>query len=187
MPGGIYEKEYKEYDTNESSISNENIIFSTGIIGLIVGYLFFNRCPARNIPNTDCIVSPADGIVTSIDSNKNKIDIFLNLQDVHCQRIPYDGVITEIFETDKTKNIITINTDIGDIIIERNAGYIAKTVITDSYIQIGNSVEKGDVFGRILLGSHTSIIIPQYLKIEVNVGDHILAGETIISNIFYGY
>ena len=82
------------------------------IIGIILiifsGYIFyFFRDPIRTIPKEDVIVSPADGIVTyvgksgppiSLEGGDNfiKISIFLNIFNVHVNRIPTTGTIKNI-------------------------------------------------------------------------------------------
>lgn len=139
-------------------------------------YLYFNRNPYREIQSG--IVSPSDGTIVNINTENNKIDISIELLDVHVQRAPISGIITDIQDfPDENKNIITITDNITlDIInVERRGGLIARTVKT--YIKNGDYVEKGQVIGRILLGSHASIY-PIYNPI-VNIGDHVLAGQTI--------
>lgn len=150
------------------------------LAGLIIGYLYFNRCPDRKISSGDNIVSPTDGTITSIQDNK--INIFIGITDVHCQRSPYDGIITQIIEPNPTTSTIYLSTSLGDIIIERSAGTLARTIRT--YYKVGDFLKKGDVFGKILLGSHCSIILPNLplnWQIKVNTGQHLTAGETIIA------
>lgn len=149
------------------------------IIPIFLGYLYFNRNPFRNIPIGDTIVSPADGTVQSIQSNR--IDIFINITDVHYQRAPFQGQITNIISPTPEYNVIELETKLGHVTIERWAGEIAKTITT--YVKIGDYVNKGDVIGRILLGSHTSITIPPFLSIKVKPYQHVIAGETIIAII----
>lgn len=152
------------------------IIISGLSIALVAFYTYFNRNAERTIPKGKNITAPADGTVTCIDDNK--IEIFIGLTDVHFQRIPYDGVIKKIKECSDI-NTTTLSTELGDILIERRSGAIARTIRT--FIKVGDKVKKGDIFGRILLGSHASITIPSQFKIKVKVGDHILAGETILA------
>lgn len=148
-----------------------------GIGIIILGYLYFNRNPSRNIPIGDNIVSPADG--TIVDIKNNNIEIFIGLLDVHFQRAPFQGQVTNIIEKIPTYNVIELSTPLGYITIERWAGEIAKTV--DTFIKPGQYVEKGDVIGRILLGSHCAVTIPQNLDIKVVKGQHVIAGETILA------
>ena len=148
------------------------------LVGIaLFGFLYFNRNPQRLIPNGDNIISPADG--TIIDINNNKIEIFLAITDVHFQRSPQSGIVTNIIDTNKEYSVIELDTSLGYITVERWAGEIARTVTT--FVNIGDYINKGDILGRILLGSHCSITIPPGLTIKVVKGQHILAGETIIA------
>lgn len=143
----------------------------------IFAYLYFNRNPERNIPIGNNIVSPADGTIVSIIGNR--IEVFLSLFDVHYQRAPFEGYITKIIEDSSSYNVIELDTPLGYITIERWAGKIARTITT--FVKVGNHVKKGEVIGRILLGSHTAVTIPPHLSIKVIEGQHVLAGETIIA------
>lgn len=143
----------------------------------IFAYIYFNRNPERNIPIGNNFVAPADGTIVSIIGNR--IEIFLSLFDVHYQRAPQEGTITNIIEDNPLYNVIELDTPLGYTTIERWAGDIARTIIT--FVKVGNHVKKGEVIGRILLGSHTAITIPPHLSIKVIEGQHILAGETMIA------
>lgn len=150
-------------------------IFIAGAL-LLSGLLYFNRNPERAIPSGDNVVSPADGTITSI--NDTKIDIFIGLSDVHYQRAPYSGIIIDS-ESTPSYNRLEIYSDIGYIIVERWGGLLARSVQT--FVTIWSEVSKGQIIGRILLGSHTSITLPQHVIISVKVGDHVIAGETILA------
>ena len=130
----------------------------------------------RVIPSGNNIVSPADGTITSIKDNK--IDIFIGLFDVHYQRSPYSGIIIESVST-PSYNRLELVSDIGIIVVERWGGLIARSVRT--FVTKWSEVSKGQIIGRILLGSHASITLPAHVIIAAKVGDHILAGETIIA------
>ena len=149
--------------------------YALGIITL--GYFFFNRNPSANIPIGDIIVSPASG--TIIDIRGNTIDIFINIWDVHFQRSPSEGIISNIISQSPMYNIIEMESQMGHVTIERSSGELAKTITT--FIKVGDYVKKGDTIGRILLGSHTSITIPPHLSIKVILGQHVSAGETILA------
>lgn len=173
----------KIYTEKISSSNYDNIlcmntstkIFISGAL-LLSGYLYFNRNPVRVIPYGETVVSPADGTITSI--NDNKIDIFIGLFDVHYQRSPYCGIIIES-ESTSSYNRLKMESDIGFIIVERWGGLLAKSVST--FVNIWSEVSKGQIIGRILLGSHASITLPQRVIISAKVGDHVIAGETIIA------
>ena len=141
------------------------VVVSTGLVAF---YIYFNRNPYREIQGG--IVSPADGTIEKIENNR--MDIFISITDVHVQRAPISGTIIDIQDyLSENKNIIVIDS----LTVERIGGMLARSVLTQ--INIGDYVEKGQIIGKILLGSHASIY-PIYNPI-VNIGDHVLAGQTI--------
>ena len=132
-------------------------------------YIYFNRNEDRKIEKG--IISPADGTVEKIENNR--IDIFIGISDVHFQRASISGIITDIQDyPEENKNLIIID---NKFTIERRGGVLARSVRTN--VKIGDYVKKGQIIGRILLGSHAAIY-PIYYP-TVKVGDHILAGQTI--------
>ena len=61
--------------------------------------LYFFRDPERQIPEGPVAVSPADGKVVEIrpaDGGGQRVSIFLNVFDVHVNRAPIGGRITDI-------------------------------------------------------------------------------------------
>ena len=75
-------------------------------------FLWFFRDPERDIPAVEgAIVSPADGKVTDVTvmqaeaQRKTRISIFLNVFNVHVNRSPIAGVITDVkYKTGKFGN-----------------------------------------------------------------------------------
>jgi len=177
------------------------------ILFLITVYIFyFFRDPMRNIPNEDFVVSPADGTVTFIgkafpplnNTNNNeclKISIFLNIFNVHVNRIPCSGVIKKInyihgkfinatldkSSTDNERNIICLKKNNNDIIyITQIAGLIARRIVCD--VRVNQEVIQGHRFGIIKFGSRVDLYLPADYKILISKGQIMVGGETIISN-----
>jgi len=179
-----------------------------GVIFLILSlyiYYFF-RDPDRYTPVEDFVISPADGIVTFVgeenppmNDNQNikyiKISIFLNIFNVHVNRIPSSGLITKIkyihgkflnasldkSSRDNERNIILLKKDNGDnIFITQIAGLIARRIVCD--IKENQNVSKGTRFGIIKFGSRVDLYLPNNYKILVSKGQIVVGGETIISN-----
>jgi phosphatidylserine decarboxylase len=83
-----------------------------GLIGLVATLwcIFFFRDPERFVPLEDnAIISPADGVVTRVEygaeapeelgygkTKFNKISIFLNVFNVHVNRVPLSGSVTKV-------------------------------------------------------------------------------------------
>jgi len=145
------------------------VILTASGIALVSFYIYFNRNPDRIIQPG--IVSPADGTIKIIDNNR--IEIFIGITDVHFQRAPASGIITDIKDyPDENKNFITMD---NGLIIERRGGILARSVRT--FVKVGDRVEKGQFIGRILLGSHCAI--SPITNPIVRVGQHVLAGQTL--------
>src|SRR5579864_958309 len=60
--------------------------------------LYFFRDPDRTVPSGPVAVSPADGKVVAVKSEpagRHRVSIFLNIFDVHVNRTPISGVISD--------------------------------------------------------------------------------------------
>jgi phosphatidylserine decarboxylase len=189
------------------------IIFIDRFIGIIFLFLStivflkaifliqFFRDPDRVIG--EGIVACADGKVREISSlnddkvgNCTKISTFMNIYNVHVNRIPFDGTVQDIIhiqgihlpafkkESEKNERVVTtIDTKIGTIKVIQIAGTIARRIVP--YIKKGDKLKKGDRIGIIRFGSRVDIYLPteKIRNIHVKVGDIIKAGETTIAEI----
>ena len=176
------------------------LISLTFFLKTIVLILFF-RDPERKIGNG--IVACADGKIREITEIEDKdigrctrISTFMNLHNVHVNRICLDGVIESIehfsgfhlpaFKKESEKNervVIILNTKIGKIKIIQIAGTIARRIVP--YIKEKDELKKGDRIGIIRLGSRVDVYLPskKIKKIFVKVGDVVKAGEDKIAEI----
>jgi len=52
----------------------------------------------------------------------------------------------------------------------------------DSYVQVGDRLSKGDIFGMIRIGSQVDVVVPwlDWMRIRVKPGDKVRAGETVL-------
>ena len=181
------------------------------LIGILLAILTlfiinFFRDPQRLIPVDDIIVSPADGTITYIgeseapkesEINKRflKISIFLNIFNVHVNRVPTYGKVKKInyisgkfisatldkSSEDNERNIIVIEKNNSDlIIVTQIAGLIARRIVCD--LQNNEELLQGDRLGIIKFGSRVDLYLPLNYKPLVVVGQTVIGGETIISN-----
>jgi phosphatidylserine decarboxylase len=176
------------------------LLFLPSVLGLVVvvwGFFlflaYFFRDPART-PG-DGIVSPADGKVLAAgpDGERTRIAVFMNVTDVHVNRVPLDGTITRIadggegfrpaFHPDAVHNVwrsYTMDTSIGDVEVVQMTGVVARRIV--SFVQEGDKVGKGDRLGMIVLGSRVDLLFPtDRAKAKVKVGDRVRAGETCVA------
>jgi len=164
-------------------------------------FLVFFRDPERNIGNG--IVAPADGKIREISKIKDddignctKISTFMNLHNVHVNRMPFDGIIKDVvhingahlpaFKKESERNervIITANTELGMIKIIQIAGTLARRIVP--YVKSGDELKKGDKIGLIRLGSRVDIYLPtkKIKSIAVKINDIVKAGADTIAEI----
>ncbi len=170
---------------------------------------YFFRNPPRVTPIREgLIVSPADGVVQSIgkvvppaelelgDAERTRISIFLNVFDVHVNRIPIAGSISKIHykpgkffnasldkaSEENEQNLIKITTpDDNTIGVVQIAGLVARRILCD--LEEGQSVKTGECFGIIRFGSRTDIYLPQEATTLVMVGQRAIGGETVLADL----
>ena len=172
-------------------------IYLPACIGIILLFcLNFFRDPERLVPmGINHIVSPADGKIISIrtqDDDYQVVSIFLNIFDVHVNRMPITGTIMDVdynkgkflmaFEhnacDENERNIITINSLIGTIRLVQIAGLIARRIIC--YANKGKEMEIGDRLGFMRFGSRIDLILPTKINLEVKLGQKVMGNTTII-------
>jgi len=182
-----------------------------GMIGLaLTGWcIYFFRNPKRVTPlGEGLIISPGDGIVTKIEKaippkelkwSKTpliRVSIFLNVFDVHVNRIPVEGVITKIHyhpgkffnaSLDKAsqhneRNSILLKTSLGqEILVVQIAGLIARRILCD--VKEGQEMNAGETFGIIRFGSRVDLYLPEGVNPQVIKGQRMIGGETIIGDL----
>lgn len=167
---------------------------------LLVFVVYFFRDPERNIPSeNNIIVAPADGRITKIvkidpdkEDSPNLISIFLSPLDVHINRSPIAGRISEVNHIKgrfvpatredaslvNEQNVITIESGPVKIIMKQIAGIVARRCVL--WKKAGETVELGERLGLIKFSSRTDLILPPEFKILVKVGDKLEGGVTII-------
>lgn len=178
---------------------------------LTVFCFFFFRNPKRVVPNDqNLITSPADGTVVAInydippqelnlgEEKRYKVSIFLSLFNVHINRLPASGKIKNIIY--QPGSFLNASLDKASVFNERNtlilevnnnpenlmafnqiAGFVARRIVCD--VHEGQEVKKGDIFGLIRFGSRCDIWLPLGAVPEVIVGQAMIAGETVISDL----
>ena len=182
-----------------------------GWVGLVLtvwcGYFF--RDPWRVTPQrAGLMVSPADGRVLSVApavppaeldmgaAAMTRIGIFLNVFDVHVNRIPVGGRVTKLSyrkgkfvnasldkaSEDNERMAIRIAPadDAGDVAVVQIAGLIARRIVCD--LREREDVIAGQRFGIIRFGSRTDIYLPAGWIPLVIAGQRVIGGETVIAD-----
>jgi len=158
--------------------------------------LYFFRDPERTIPEGPVAVSPADGKVVQVwtdDDGARRVSIFLNIFDVHVNRSPIAGKITEqeykpgrfmmahreAASLENEQNTLAIEGPDGRLVVRQIAGLIARRIVCDK--QIGDAVAKGERFGLIKFGSRTDVFLGPEWELTVAEGDRVRGGSSILA------
>ena len=182
-----------------------------GWIGFILTLwcVYFFRDPERVIPEKkNILISPADGKVLFAGPSKspenlsdhkqqdlNKISIFMNVFNVHVNRIPISGKVIWLkyvpgtflnasldkSSEDNERMIVKIEVSKGVFIyVVQIAGLIARRIKCD--LTENESVTIGQRYGIIRFGSRVDVYFPKNFNILVNKGQTSISGETILAD-----
>lgn len=181
-----------------------------GILGLIATLwcIYFFRDPDRYTPvRGGLIVSGADGVVSAVepaappaelglpDRPLTRISVFLNVFDVHVNRLPIDGTIGAVryrpgkflnaaldkASEDNERNAVRIDTPDGAVVVVQIAGLIARRI--KCWIREGEAAKAGARFGLIRFGSRVDVYLPEGVAALVAPGQRCIAGETVIADL----
>lgn len=187
--------------------------FSSGLgwFGLVLTLwcAYFFRDPVRMVPAREgLLVSPADGKVSMIvkaappaelgmgDAPLTRISIFLNVFDVHVNRVPISGTISKLHyvpgkfvnasldkaSVDNERQLVKLTMKDGrDIAFVQIAGLVARRILCT--LKEGQSVATGERFGLIRFGSRTDLYLPDGVEPLVVVGQYAIGGETIVADL----
>ena len=180
-------------------------------IGLLTAAFctYFFRDPERITPvRAGLVVSPADGLVSAVesavppaelgmgDASLTRICIFLNVFDVHINRVPADGTISALSyrkgtfvnaaldkasDENERQSVRMTTPDGRDIAFVQIAGLIARRIVCD--LVQGQAVRAGERFGLIRFGSRTDVYLPDGVAPLVVPGQRMIGGETVVADL----
>lgn len=166
---------------------------------LALFFLWFFRDPSRTVPGEPgLIVSPADGKVEELewiefpDGGKLRLTIFLNVFDVHVNRVPVGGVVTLAEHNEgqfmnamkpesaihNEQTLITIDTGAYSVSFKQIAGLLARRIVCN--LKVGDKVERGQRMGLIKFGSRVDVLMPSEVTPRVKVGDRVKGGSSVL-------
>ncbi len=181
-----------------------------GLVGVVLTLwcVYFFRDPDRVTPAREgLIVSPADGVVQLIDraappgelemgdSKRWRVCVFMNVFNVHVNRIPIAGTLSKLSyrpgkflnaSLDKASEFNerqSLSLDLGDgrdMAFVQIAGLVARRILCD--VSEGQSVKTGERFGMIRFGSRVDVYLPDGVGPLVSTGQASIAGETVIAD-----
>ena len=168
--------------------------------------VWFFRNPERKTPTGEkLVISPADGKVIIIEDIHDhelmsgplrKVSIFMNVFNVHVNRVPCAGRIETIryysgkfmsanldkASSDNERNGLIIRMDDGRAIgMIQIAGLVARRIVC--WVNEGMMLKKGERVGLIRFGSRVDVLLPSDTTLLVKPGDHVRAGETPIGGL----
>ena len=170
--------------------------------GLLLFVTWFFRDPERVIPeDPNAIVSPGDGRIVEIVPEKDpllekdgytRISIFLNVFNVHVNRVPIAGKIqayrynkgkflnasSHKASMDNEQSAILLNNGHVTILVKQIAGLIARRIVC--WAKEGDEFQRGQRYGLIRFGSRMDVFVPEGTEIKVAIGDVVSGGSSII-------
>jgi phosphatidylserine decarboxylase len=182
-----------------------------GWIGVILTLwcTYFFRDPDRLTPTrSGLVISPADGVVQLIDravpppeldmgdKEHHRVCVFMNVFNVHVNRVPMDGEITKISyrpgrffnasldkasEFNERMSLRMKTTENHDIAFVQIAGLVARRIKCD--VIEGQTVKAGERFGLIRFGSRVDVYLPEGIVPIVCVGQSTVAAETVLADV----
>lgn len=163
--------------------------------------VYFFRDPIRTSPEGErIIVCPADGKIISIGEAMEspltpagqRISIFMSPLNVHVNRAPFSG---SVINTEHRRGLfksafkpiasrvnqrveVIMDTTFGNVALHLISGYIARRIVF--HPKPGDNLSTGERIGMIRFGSRVDLFLPDNVNLNVNLGDKVIAGETII-------
>lgn len=179
-----------------------------GIAGTAASALFF-RAPRRVTPTLDgVVVAPADGLVSLIEqavpppelgldgSPRPRVSIFLSIFDVHVQRIPVGGVVTQVAyrpgkflsadldkasEVNERNSLVIVAATGEELVVTQIAGLIARRIVCE--VASGSTVVPGQTYGLIRFGSRVDTYLPAGAAVKIERGQRTIGGETVLGEL----
>ena len=165
-------------------------------------FAYFFRTPERIVnPDASLLYSPADGTVMGVteffdeeflNAKAKKVTIFLSVFNVHVNRSPAEGTIKfqrytvgeflpafnkkAAFQNERFA--MGIENDRMKILVIQIAGILARRI--DNWVNLGNHLDQGEVYGMIKFGSCTELVVPADVEILCKKGDKVKGGITVL-------
>jgi phosphatidylserine decarboxylase len=162
----------------------------------------FFRDPERVVPTGEGLaVSPADGKVVKIQEapepftgqSRLCISVFMNLFDVHVNRMPVAAKISAIAyypgkffnaSLDKASKYnercaYSIESPDGNFVMVQIAGLVAQRIVCR--VDEADELKRGERFGMIKFGSRVDLYLPDNFRPSVSIGQKVFAGQTIVA------
>ena len=182
-----------------------NPIVGVALLILSTFFLFFFRDPDRAVNAPDsAVLSPADGRVMVAGPSTGQefpadtwqqISIFLSPMDVHVNRMPTGGRVTQVKyhpgrflpayrgEAGELNEYTEVTLDHAGttIVVRQIVGILARRIVCR--VKEGDMVKAGDRFGVMKFGSRMDIFLPKGTTIHSKVGEKVIGGVTVMATL----
>lgn len=167
--------------------------------------LWFFRIPKRNFTKGDnLIVAPADGKVVVIEEvmepeffkdKRLQVSIFMSPLNVHVNRSPINGKVDYVkyhpgkylvawhpkSSTENERTTVVVSNNNVTLLMRQIAGAMARRI--KYYVKDGDPIRQNDEFGFIRFGSRVDVFFPVGTKIDVQIGQAVQGGMTVLAKI----
>ncbi|MGD2074904.1 MAG: phosphatidylserine decarboxylase [Gammaproteobacteria bacterium] len=157
-------------------------------------YLF--RDPRREIPASPlAVLSPADGVVTSIEEvsdrylGRRAILMVINMSrtGVFSTRSPVEGKVLEPRNSGDGENRphgVWLQTDEGDnLVMVMHRGPLRN--VPHCYVRVGERVGQGQRCGHVPMGGVVEVYLPPNSRVLVTPGSQLKAGSDVIATLVH--
>jgi phosphatidylserine decarboxylase len=151
------------------------------------------------------VLCPADGKVVVIEETEEpeflkdkriQVSVFMSPVNVHVNRNPISGVVKYFkyhpgkylvawhpkSSTENERTTVVTENKVGQQVLFRQiAGALARRIVW--YVKEGDKVEQGEQFGFIKFGSRVDVFLPLGSKINVEIGEVVKGGTTILAEL----
>jgi phosphatidylserine decarboxylase len=182
-----------------------NPLAGVALLILSTFFLFFFRDPDRAVNAPDsAVLSPADGRVMVAGAPTGQqfpadrwqqISIFLSPMDVHVNRMPVSGRVTQV-KYHPGRFLPAYRGDAGDlneytevtldhggttVVVRQIVGILARRIVCR--VKEGDIVKAGDRFGVMKFGSRMDIFLPKGSTLHATVGEKVVGGVTVMATL----
>jgi phosphatidylserine decarboxylase len=174
--------------------------------GLSAYMALFFRDPDRACdtapPDADVVLSPADGVVMVAgepqpgvppEGDWQQVSVFLSVVDVHVNRSPYRGEITDssyrrgsflaAYRKESAhrneRSELWLRDGERTVVFRQIVGVLARRIVTR--VGTGERLATGQRMGLMKFGSRMDVFLPPECTITVRQGQRVRGGETVIA------
>lgn len=181
------------------------LLLQIGLFIFLVLILQFFRNPSRPpLALSNAVVAPVDGKVVIIEEveepeyfkgKRLQVSIFMSPLNVHVTRYPVSGKVVfskyhpgkylvawhpKSSTLNERTTIVVNNPTFGDVLYRQIAGAVARRIV--NYAKVGDDAVQGSDAGFIKFGSRVDVFLPPNTPVDVEIGQKVKGGVTLISN-----